>query len=265
MVTLQDASSSGFNRIVRLFRDDLSKPEYRSKSTALQALVDRVIRVGLPIRLDFAREWENAHVLLELDRLRTSMPVRTILDFGGGNSPICYYLAGEGYSVSVLDIDQRMTELVNRNSHILGWDSHLRGVHYSGQEWPFGDAQFDCVISISVFEGILRRDRPLFWSEMCRVMKPGASLLMTFDYGEGGRMVGDPPVSVKEIDEQIIQPSGMTLVGNDFTEPKFDPDHGPPVKAIVQTIDGFDYCVAAYSFASIHLRKPEARGCIRSR
>lgn len=255
-MTMNHRSLCGFNRILRLFRDDLSRPEYLAKSTVLQVLVDRVIRLGLPVRLDFAREWENAHVLLELDRLRTSMPVRTILDFGGGNSPICYYLAGEGYSVSILDIDQRMIELVNRNSHVLGWDSQLRGVHYSGKEWPFDDARFDCVISISVFEGILRKHRPLFWSEMRRVMRPGASLLMTFDYGEGGRMVGDPPISIEEIDEQIIQPSGMELVGEGFSEPMFDSDNGPPVKAIVKTVDGFDYRVAAYSFAAIHLRKP---------
>lgn len=255
-MTMNHRSSCGFNRILRLFRDDLSRPEYRIKNTALQVLVDRLEGMGLPIRRDFAREWENAHVLLELDRLRTSMPVRTILDFGGGNSPICYYLAGEGYSVSILDIDQRMIELVNRNSHVLGWDSQLRGVHYSGQEWPFDDARFDCVISISVFEGILRKHRPLFWSEMRRVMRPGASLLMTFDYGEGGRMVGDPPISIEEIGEQIIQPSGMELVGEGFSEPVFDSDNGPPVKAIVKTVDGFDYRVAAYSFAAIHLRKP---------
>lgn len=248
---------SGFNRIARLFLDDVSKPEYQAKVEALKAVADRVQGLGLPVRLDFAREWENAHVLLELDRLRAASPLETVLEVGGGNSPICYYLADQGLSAVVLDVDRRMMEHVNANSRILGWTSRLRGVHYDARQWPLGDAQFDCVISISVFEGILRKYRALFWSELRRVMKPGASLLMTFDYGEGGRLVADPPTSIGEIHEQIVRPSGMTLVGNDFCEPQFDPVHGAPVKTVVRTVDGFDYRVAAYSFAAAHLRKPD--------
>jgi len=248
--------SQGFNRVLRLFRDDLTRPEYRVKNEDLRAVTARLERLGLPVRLDFAREWENAHVLLELDRLRAAAPVLTILEVGGGNSPICYYLAEQDLDVSVLDVDGRMMMRVNENSRVLGWEGRLRGVHYNGRGWPFGDARFDCVISISVFEGILRKYRPLFWSEMGRVMKPGASLLMTFDYGEGGRLVADPPISVAEIEEQIVRGSGMILVGGQFIEPGFDPDHGPPVKSIVRTIDGYDYRVAAYSFAAVHLRKP---------
>lgn len=250
--------STSFNRIPARFRDELSKPEYRAKTEALKAVVGRLARLGLAVRLDFAREWENAHVLLELDRLRATAPVETILEVGGGNSPICYYLAEQGMSVVVLDIDRRMMALVNDNSRVLGREGRLRGVHYRGPEWPLGDAQFDCVISISVFEGILRKHRPRFWSELRRVMKPGASLLMTFDYGEGGRLVADPPTSVGEIDEQIVRASGLTLVGSGFTEPRFDPDHGPPVKTIVRTVDGLDYRVAAYTFAAVHLRKSDA-------
>lgn len=248
--------SYDFNRIVRLFRGDLTKPEYCEKTAALKSTVDRLQRMGLPVRLDFAREWENAHVLLELDRLKASVPAEMILEVGGGNSPICYYLADRGFTVVVLDVDARMMEQVNQNSRVLGVGQRLAGVHYDGRRWPLGDAQFDCVISISVFEGILRKHRPLFWSEMRRVMKPSASLLMTFDYGEGGRMVGDPPISLEEINAQIIQPSGMELVGEGFAEPVFDSGIGPPVKAIVKTVDGFDYRVAAYSFAAIHLRAP---------
>ncbi len=256
-MTQELSCANSFNRILRMFRDDLAKPEYRAKNEALRAVTARLERLGLPVRLDFAREWENAHVLLELDRLRAAGPVRAILEIGGGNSPVCYHLAEQGLDVVVLDIDGRMMTRVNENSRVLGWEERLRGVHYGGRQWPLGDAGFDCVISISVFEGILRKHRPLFWSEMRRAMKPGASLLMTFDYGEGGRLVGDPPISVGEIDEQIVRASGMVLAGDRVTEPRFDPDHGPPVKSIVRTVDGYDYRVAAYSFAAIHLRRPE--------
>jgi SAM-dependent methyltransferase len=257
-MTGRPSCDTGFNRIPATFRDDLSRPDYRAKCEALTAIVARLARFSLPVRLDFAREWENAHVLLELDRLRASAPIGTVLEVGGGNSPICYYLADQGFDVSVLDVDRRVVARVDEHSRILGWAGRLRGCHHDGRGWPFGDAQFDCVVSISVFEGILRHQRPLFWSEMRRVMKPGASLLLTFDYGEGGRLVADPPTSVREIDEQIIRPSGMTLVGNDVSEPRFDPDHGPPVKIVVPTLDGFDYRVAAFGRAALHLRKPVA-------
>ena len=121
--------ANSFNRVLRLFRDDLTRPEYRVKNEALRAVTARLERLGLPVRLDFAREWENAHVLLELDRLRAAAPVRTILEVGGGNSPICHHLAEQGLEVVVLDIDGRMMTRVNENSRVLGWEGRLRGVH----------------------------------------------------------------------------------------------------------------------------------------
>jgi len=246
-----------FNRVLRRFRDDLSRPEYRAQLDALDATVARLRARGIAVRLDAGREWENAHVLLELERLRAERPVRSVLDFGGGGSPMAHRLAELGLEVIVLDIDAGVVAQVDRAARVLA-EPRLGARLYDGTAWPFEPATFDAVISISVFEGILRKRRPQYFSEARRVLRAGGSLLMTFDYGEGARFVGDPPTSTREVRQQIVEASGMELVGEPFRDAEHDAEIGPPVKAIVRTPDGFDAQVAAYSFAAVHLRRSRA-------
>ncbi len=248
----------GFNRVLRCFRDELTRPEVQAKVEQAAELTTRCERLGLEIRQDLARSWENSQVLLQLDSL-VAAGAQRVLDFGGGNSPICYLLAESGLQVTVLDIDTTVIERVNHNATTLGLEDRVRAVacRQSGMNlipWPLGDSSFDVVVSISVFEGLLRSRRPHHFAEIRRVLAPGGSLLMTFDYGPGARFVSDPPTSAKEIDEQIVTASGMELVGDALTIPDFDPAIGPPVKALVPSIDGHDVLLAAYSFGAVHLR-----------
>ena len=74
-----------FNRVLRRFADDLPRPEYAAKVNALRELVGRVHAQGLDLRLDNERDWENAHVLLELERLAADRGPLKLLDAGGGN------------------------------------------------------------------------------------------------------------------------------------------------------------------------------------
>jgi len=257
---MTDASEPdvGFNKVARRFGDDLSKPDYRVKTAKLTRVLDTMHAAGLPVRTDYARDWENSHILVQLDRLFPPPSPQRILDFGGGNSALCYCLAEDGHDVMVLDIDSTVITQVNQNAGRLGFGAKLRGVHYRGEGWPLEDAEFDAVVTISVFEGLLLRSRPLFWAEARRVMKPGAPLLMTFDYGLGARRVSDPPTTVREVEEQIVAPSGLRLVGRPLVEPDFDPGFGRPVKLPVWTIDGHDFEIAEYSFAALHFHKDPA-------
>ncbi len=247
-------STSAFNRVLVRFRDDLSRPEYRAQNEALAALVARVEARGLVLRHDFGRAWENAHVLIELERLHAERPLRRVLDVGGGGSPVAYLLAERGFEVVVLDVDRDVAERVNRNAEALGLADRLSAVHGGVGPFPLDADGFDVALSISVFEGILRRHRAAHFAELRRVLRPGGSLLMTFDFGPGARFVGDPPRTAAEVAEQIVAASGMQLAGEPLREPRYDPRIGPPVKALVPTVDGHDHVVAAYSFAALHLR-----------
>lgn len=247
--------SSGFNRILRRFADDLPRPEYRRTCDELRRVAARLRGFGLEVREDFARDWENAHVLLELDRTVQERPdVRQVVDLGGGNSPMCYRLAERGFEVLVLDIDAGAVAAVEHNAGVLGL-ANLRAAVSHPRRLPLADASTDCIVSVSVFEGILRKYRSAFWSEIRRSLVPGGSLLMTFDYGEGARRVSDPPVSIDEVRSDIVAASGLTLYGDPLQTPRFDPDLGPPVKVVVPSVDGWDYEFAAYSFGALHLRK----------
>lgn len=245
-----------FNRILRLFRDDLARPEVQELDQALQEISRRYRELGRPLRHDFARVWENTHVLIELRRLAAAGRIQRILDLGGGNSPVSYYLAEQGYQVVVVDADPVVVEEITANANAFPPGGELDALLPAEGRWPIADDSIDAVSCISVFEGLLRGERALFWSEVRRVLKTGASLLMTFDYGVDGRYVGDPPTTIEEVMTEIVAASEMELVGEPPDEPVFDPEIGPPVKTVVPTIDGMDYLSIAYSFGALHLKKP---------
>lgn len=246
-------SEPAFNRVLTRFAEDLERPAYRAKRDAIRGVAARYESQGRPLRWDFARDWEYSHVLLELDRLMETQDIRRVLDVGGGNSPFAYHLLERGLEVVVLEVDGNMVEEMRRNAADLGLS--LRAERPGPGGWPVEDESFDCVTSISVFESVLRRDRPGMWAETRRVLTPGGSLLMTFDYGPGARLISDPPVDLAEVHRDLVEASGMKLVGAPHPAPDFG-THGPPVKAVVPTVDGWDFQVAEYSFAAIHLRRP---------
>lgn len=245
---------SSFNKIVSKFSDDLSTRPYREKTDRMEKLIEDFRARELPLRVDFARPWENAHILLKVEQLFPEPGGQRLLDFGGGNSPTSYLLAERGFDVTVLDVAGATIDVVNRAAKALGLNDRLRALQYGGRLWPLSDDMFECVLSLSVFEGLMPRLRPLFWRELRRVLRPGGSLLMTFDFGPEARFVGDGPSTVEAIEEQIIRASGMDLVGAPLAEPIYDPQHGPPVKLPVDTMDGYDYVIAQYSFGAVHLR-----------
>ena len=250
--------SPAFNKILRLFRDELTRPEVRSMLTELEAIAQHQREQGRPLREDFGREWENTHVLLEIDRKVESDGIHRVLDLGGGNSPVAYWLARRGFEVQVVDTDPAVVQAIRDNSANSSFSGQLGAALPIEGRWPAEDDSIDLALSISVYEGILRSERPGFWSEMRRVLRPGASLLITFDFGPDARFVGDPPTTLAEIERDLIEVSGMELVGPLPTVPDFDPLVGPPVKAIVPTVDGMDHRTLAYTFCALELRNPDS-------
>ena len=244
-----------FNRVLRRFADDLPRPEYSAKVNALRELVGRVQAQGLDLRLDNERDWENAHVLLELERLAADRGPLKLLDAGGGNGPTAYLLAEAGHDVTVMDVDRGAISGLEHNAPAMGLGERLRAVHGGMGPWPFEAAQFDVVVSISVIEGVLRSQRAGFFHEAARVLKPEGSLLLTFDYGEGARFVSDAPASPAEVERDFVEATPFERVGPAFECAAWHPEVGPPVKAIVPGPDGLDTRVAEYSFGALHLRR----------
>ena len=246
-----------FNRILESFDAEYRQPEFAAAASDLGALVERLAALGGALRHDSQRVWENVHVRLEVDRLAASREPLRILDVGGGNSPLAVSLAEAGHRVTVLDVDPSAVESVDANAARLGITERLRAVQGGGGAWPFDPAAFDLVLCVSVFEGLLRSRRPAFFAEIRRVLAPGASLLMTLDFGPGARFLGDAPEDLDELRRLVIDASGLALVGPPPPEPRFDPSIGPPVKALVPTVAGHDLRVAAYSFCALHLMREE--------
>ncbi|MCU0866860.1 MAG: class I SAM-dependent methyltransferase [Planctomycetes bacterium] len=240
-----------FNHVVRLFRDEFQKPGYGPARERVNAMERRLVAAGRPWRRDTGRSWEYSHVLLALDRLLARRP-GAVVDFGGGNGALAYVLAAEDVPTTVLDLDAACIEAVRGNASALCLHRLTAQLH-SGRSWPLPDASAEAVVAVSVYESILRPLRPWLFAEARRVLAPGGSLLMTLDYGPEARFVGDAPATIEDL-RSLVAASGMELVGAMPTEPSFDPEVGPPVKALVPTLDGEDTRAIAYSFAALHLR-----------
>jgi SAM-dependent methyltransferase len=262
-----------WNRLVANFADDLERPEYRVAAAELAALAQRFAGLGLPLRRDHERTWEHAHVLTGLDRLAEErpggQPVRRVLDLGGGNSAVAYVLAARGFEVTVVDGDAAVVDCVRHAAATAGLADRLRAelpvqdvpvqeVPVQGERrqgrLPIAAAAIDVVVCISVIEGVLRCDRPRFWAELRRVLRPGGSLLLTFDFGVGARGVGDPPVDRRELETDIVAASGLVLYGALPPPPRFGAD-GPPVRQHVPTVDGCGRQEIAYTFGALELRR----------
>jgi ubiquinone/menaquinone biosynthesis C-methylase UbiE len=253
-------SGSHFNRVLCNFEQELERPEYALQVQKLHDLAQRFQEQGMPLRVDRFRDWEHAQVLLALEQLapraaRLAEPVR-VLDVGGGNAPLAYLLAERGFQVSVMDIDRESVELTKRHAARLGLSDKLSAQVSASPNWPQADGSLHIVLSISVIEGVLRSRRPAFFSEAKRVLAPGGSLLLTFDYGLGARLVSDPPVSPQEVEQELITGSGLELIGAPFEVPDWQAQLGPPVKNEVTSLDGQGTTLAEYSFGALHLGKP---------
>ena len=249
--------SANFNRTLRRLADEFQAPEAAALRSELHGLVHELTGLGLELRLDHGRDWENVHCLLELKRGTGEFPAK-LLDVGGGNSPVATYLARAGCDVTVLDVDRGALGQLEHNANELGLAERLRGVHGGIGPWPLPDNAFDAVLSISVVEGILRSKRPEHFAELSRVLQPGGHALMTFDFGPGSRFVSDAPHTAEEVERDLVAVSGLERVGEPFCDLGIDPHLGPPIKVLAPTPDGLDQRVIEYTFGAVHLRRPSA-------
>ena len=154
----------------------------RKMSKSLDALtvedlapVDHFHARGLPATVELA------------DRLPIK-PGQYIVDIGCGlGGPARYIAKRFQCKVSGLDITGPFVEAANKLTALLRMEDQVTIEHGDGQRLPYADASFDGAYTQHVTMNVA--DRPKFFAEAYRVLKPGAFFALT-EHGLGAK--GDP-------------------------------------------------------------------------
>ena len=161
-------------------------------------------------RLDWSRQWEYPFVLANLPARGSG---RRVLDAGSGYRFFAPMLAKRDFEVDACDLD---ASIGPRYDEIAA--EHDLAIEFTRQDlskMTFADDSFDHVCCVSVLEH--SRDPGAIVREFRRVLKPGGSLLLTFDVSVRGNR--DIPVAaaaelVRLLDEELepVQPFADTAL-----------------------------------------------------
>jgi ubiquinone/menaquinone biosynthesis C-methylase UbiE len=117
---------------------------------------------------------------LLIDRLKWDGRGRA-LDVGTGSGPVAILLARKHPSSIVMGIDywgepwSYSRRKCERNAEIEGVSSRVSFERASATELPFGDGEFDAVLSNYVFHAIKSKDRTQLIAESLRVLRDGGA------------------------------------------------------------------------------------------
>ena len=116
----------------------------------------------------------------------------TVIDIGSGlGGPSRYLAATYGCHVSGVDLTKEFVETASALAVRTGLADRVDFRVGSALELPFGDGSFDCAWSQNVAMNIA--DRPRYYAEMHRVLRPGGRLAIQ-DVAEGNGIPLDFPV-----------------------------------------------------------------------
>ncbi len=123
--------------------------------------------------------------------LADNLPIEAgqhVLDIGCGiGGPARYMASRFRCKVSGLDITEAFVDAGNKLSALVKMQEHVTIEHGDGHSLPYPDACFDGAYALHVTMNVA--DRPRFFGEAYRVLKPGAFFALT-EHGLGPR--GDP-------------------------------------------------------------------------
>ena len=177
---------SGIPRIAA-YRELLEAPLFR----AMESFSDEFLRryafvqdhyswVKDPLH-QWSRQWEYPFVYQAItSAIQPGSRVR-VLDAGSGITFFPYYLANtvKGSSITCCDSDASLQSLFEQVT-----EPAVRFIAADLHSLPFADGEFDVVYCVSVLEHTRSYARIL--DEFRRVLRPGGSLILTFDIGLDG-------------------------------------------------------------------------------
>jgi len=144
-----------------------------------------------------------------------------VLDIGGASTAFVFYLASLGCSVKIIDNDWSCCGMIYNTKYVarkMKWDIQVCDRDIT-RPIPFADSSFDRVFSICTLEHLSSSVRRSMMREVARVLKPGGIVGITIDYGPDRKvLIADKGLRFgyrQKLFEEIINPSGLSLYGND--------------------------------------------------
>lgn len=132
-----------------------------------------------------------------------------LLDLGGCSSLFSMYMASKGLDVTAVDLNDELVANGNRVAAATGWP--LRNLRQDIARLDLAET-FDHVTSVCVFEHVPVATRVRAGDQVRRLLRPGGTLSMTFDYLNPSRlaMIDSPD----DVEDQFVRPSGLRVRGN---------------------------------------------------
>jgi len=209
--------------------DDLGHPEVAPTVRSIQRWIRRWFlgwnRLGVNGNvkrrhsLRHNKMWEYARGLALTG---TSEPERRgrgpfrILDVGGAMTIPLFYLAGLGDKVVSLDIGKALVDETNASARKKGLSIDARTTNLVAEEPSATElgapGGFDFAYSFCVLEHILPPEQHLVARRMAKLLKPGGTMAVTFDYGENAR--SESPMYTLAHVTRLIDAVGLPLSGN---------------------------------------------------
>lgn len=129
---------------------------------------------GLTVEADFAAHGAVIYTALERASPVDITKYQSVLDFGCGCGRLARYLKGHPGIIAGCDLDPSHVQWINNNLPYMQAE-----LTKPNKSLPFQAAQFDCVISISVFTHMDEHSQFFYLSELVRCTAPGAYLFLT--------------------------------------------------------------------------------------
>ena len=132
----------------------------------------------------WSRQWEYPYALARLEKRIASVRTTQILDAGAGVTFFTYFLADrhEQIEITCADADQTLAQI-----HAAIRSASRDRIHFGEADLralPYSDRSFDAVYCLSVLEHTHRYDQVV--EELHRVLRPGGTLIVSFDISVDG-------------------------------------------------------------------------------
>ncbi|MDW7710974.1 MAG: class I SAM-dependent methyltransferase [Deferrisomatales bacterium] len=242
-----------FRGLRALGRRLLGRPEHLGRTDAINrggASYEPLPGVSRDDRHPWFLYWEAYWVSAHGPRLS---PADRVLDAGGTASLFSCHLASRGAEVHSVDLNEELVAAGHEIARATGWN--LRSAGMDMADLRFDDGTFDHAYSVCVFEHLDSGLRQRALREIARVLKPGGTLSLTFDYGAPGVYLSGRGPSC---DPEHLLRTPEDVHRTFFSAPCFE-----PLGNTAFADNGKTYLVwpdkdrRPYTFGAVFLRKPD--------